>query len=65
MCPSASDLSVYVQVGITAWGIGCGKDGVPGAYTDILHEMCFIKWTTQCYYGNRCLANFWKCFVPL
>jgi len=25
----------YTQVGITAWGIGCGTKDVPGAYTDV------------------------------
>ena len=33
----------FVQVGITAWGIGCGQLDVPGAYTDVSK---FIPWIT-------------------
>lgn len=32
VCPLISDPSRYVQVGIVAWGIGCGQGGVPGVY---------------------------------
>ena len=31
----------YVQVGITAWGIGCGEQDVPGVYTDVSQ---FVPW---------------------
>ncbi len=53
MCPSTVDPTIYVQVGVTAWGIGCGTEGIPGAYSSILDASCFIRWTTQCYYGDR------------
>ena len=33
----------YVQVGITAWGIGCGKHDVPGVYTDISKYTSWIS----------------------
>jgi len=25
----------YIQVGIVAWGIGCGENGIPGVYADV------------------------------
>jgi len=34
----------YVQVGITAWGIGCGSKDVPAAYTDVTK---FTPWISE------------------
>jgi len=34
----------WVQVGITAWGIGCGSKDVPAAYTDVTK---FTPWISQ------------------
>ncbi|KAG7156046.1 Phenoloxidase-activating factor 2-like 12, partial [Homarus americanus] len=31
-CPRKEDPKRYLLVGITAWGIGCGQDGIPGVY---------------------------------
>ena len=31
----------YYQVGIVAWGIGCGTEGIPGIYTNVF---MFIDW---------------------
>ena len=39
---------VYTQVGIVAWGIGCGQEGVPGAYTDVAAQVCWIDWAMSC-----------------
>ncbi|XP_029713333.1 phenoloxidase-activating factor 2 [Aedes albopictus] len=41
VCPA--DGSRYYQVGIVAWGIGCGQRGVPGAYTDVTKFMGWIR----------------------
>lgn len=41
----------YVQTGIVAWGIGCGQQGIPGVYTDVTAELCFIDWATRCQRG--------------
>ncbi|XP_053687815.1 phenoloxidase-activating factor 2-like [Sabethes cyaneus] len=40
-CATPGDSGRYYQVGIVAWGIGCGQKGIPGAYTDIVS---FIPW---------------------
>lgn len=39
MCPGQDNL--YYQIGIVAWGIGCGQKGIPGAYTNVL---MFADW---------------------
>lgn len=41
VCPA--DSNRYYQVGIVAWGIGCGQRGVPGAYTDVTKFMPWIR----------------------
>lgn len=35
VCPDPHNPQRYVQVGIVAWGIGCGEQGVPGVYADV------------------------------
>lgn len=35
VCPLRDDPSRYVQVGVVAWGIECGRLGLPGAYSDV------------------------------
>uniref|UniRef100_A0A2H1WBM5 Phenoloxidase-activating factor 2 n=1 Tax=Spodoptera frugiperda TaxID=7108 RepID=A0A2H1WBM5_SPOFR len=32
-CPIDTDR--FVQSGMVAWGVGCGKDGIPGVYVDV------------------------------
>ncbi|CAH1641717.1 unnamed protein product [Spodoptera littoralis] len=32
-CPMDTDR--FVQSAMVAWGVGCGKDGVPGVYVDV------------------------------
>jgi len=33
----------YVQVGMVAWGIGCGEDGLPGVYANVPHASSWIQ----------------------
>jgi len=34
------------QVGIVAWGVGCG-DEIPGVYANVSQALCFIDWATR------------------
>ena len=45
---SFTNIKNIYQVGITAWGIGCGQSGVPGAYASISSNLCFIDWAIKC-----------------
>jgi secreted trypsin-like serine protease len=38
---------VWVQVGITSWGLGCARDGYPGVYTEISHFQAEIRAATR------------------
>ena len=48
----ASFILRYVLTGIIAWGIDCGKAGVPGVYASVQHALCFIDYATKCKHGN-------------
>ena len=41
------------QAGITAWGIGCGEENVPGVYASMAEATCFIDWATKCKHGDK------------
>lgn len=44
VCPSAENGNRYQLAGIVAWGIGCGKAGVPGAY---VKGSLYTEWIEQ------------------
>ena len=51
----------FLQVGITSWGIGCGKAGVPGVFADVSEGLCFIEYATKCALGNVNLYDIKDC----
>ena len=48
----------YVLAGIIAWGIGCGKDGLPGVYASVRNALCFIDWDTKCKHGSDFIGHY-------
>lgn len=44
MCPDRKNPNRYLQVGIVAWGIGCGENQVPGVYADVA---TFRNWVDE------------------
>ena len=47
-----------IQAGITAWGIGCGEENVPGVYASLTESVCFIDWVTKCKHGDKYIDDF-------
>ncbi|XP_055528985.1 phenoloxidase-activating factor 2-like [Wyeomyia smithii] len=44
VCPIPGVPTNYYQAGIVAWGIGCGKQGIPGIYVNV---SMFREWIDQ------------------
>jgi len=53
--------TLYTQVGIVAWGIGCGQKDVPGVYTDVAAQVCWIDWALSCQNQQQELFNGAEC----
>ena len=51
VCPSKEDPDKYVQVGIVAWGIGCGENGVPGVYASVPKLVEWVNRKMAEYFG--------------
>ena len=52
VCPSKEDPNKYVQVGIVAWGIGCGEEGVPGVYASVPRLVKWVNMKMAEYFGG-------------
>jgi len=61
VCPKKDDPQHYVQVGIVAWGIGCGEENVPGVYTDVAEQACWIDWVLACHDDKYTLRQDQRC----
>ena len=44
VCPVPGNEGYYYQAGIVAWGIGCGGNNIPGAYTNVAF---FADWIEE------------------
>jgi len=61
VCPKKDDPLHYVQVGIVAWGVGCGMENVPGIYTDVAEQACWIDWVLACHDDKYTLRQDQRC----
>jgi len=55
ICPVRDDDGVitnYVQTGIVAWGVECGKVDVPGVYASVSSGACFLNYAARCMLGK-------------
>ena len=51
MCPqnpANTTHTTYTQVGIVAFGVGCGQQDVPGVYTSVAEQVCWVDWVLGC-----------------
>ncbi|XP_023032471.1 phenoloxidase-activating factor 2-like [Drosophila willistoni] len=43
ICPLSGSKNRYFQVGMVAWGIGCGSPDVPGAYVNVVYLLPWLN----------------------
>jgi len=48
-----SNIGKIVQVGVTAWGIECAREGMPSVYSSVTDARCWIDQISSCYGLNK------------
>ena len=38
-----------IQIGIVAWGIECGQEGIPSVYSSLMAGRCWLDQVMSCY----------------
>jgi len=46
-----------VQVGVVAWGIECGKEGMPSVYSSVIEGRCWLDQIMSCYGQDRAVDS--------
>jgi hypothetical protein len=58
-CPNPTEEDRYVLAGVVVGGVGCGQDGLAGAYASVEYDLCFIHWATKCRAGQTYRDFYW------
>lgn len=58
VCQQQGVSDKFVLAGIISWGIGCGREGVPGVYASVRDALCFIDWDTKCKHGVDFIGHY-------
>jgi len=53
---SDSSPSQIVQVGVIAWGVGCGMEGMPSVYSSVIDGRCWLDQIMSCYNQERSVS---------
>eukprot|EP00092_Neocalanus_flemingeri_P004468 GFUD01004807.1.p1 GENE.GFUD01004807.1~~GFUD01004807.1.p1 ORF type:complete len:424 (+),score=91.38 GFUD01004807.1:90-1361(+) len=54
---SNNEATKIVQVGVIAWGIKCGMDGLPSVYSSVVSGRCWLDQVMSCYPHDRAVVD--------